>query len=132
MIYIDGEDARTRTSLAINYWPNSHTLCNRRSSTLRIFKTFTHGKINNIIEPTLLSIKAISSSKSFWGWRLIKTSSRKNDQYVDDLSGHPLIHQFYALWPKSKMQKTSKPEISWLSRPLEKASMEVILPQCSC
>ena len=63
----------------------------------------------------------------------LTTSSMKNDQHVEtNLSGHPLIHLFYALWQKSKMQKTSKPEISWLSRPLEKASMEIILPQCSC
>ena len=81
----------------------------------------------------LFSAARLSALANLFGDDGKLTTSMKNNQYVDkNLSEHPLIHLFYALWPKSKMQKTSKPEISWLSRPLEKTSMEIILPQCSC
>ena len=135
------EDAWTRTSLTncviINSWPNAHTLCNRRS-----WKGWQgHHRLREYLKLLPMAKLTISLNQLFSAPRLsalanlsgddgkLRTYSMKNDQYVDkNLSGHPLIRLFYALWQKSKMQTTSKPEISWLSRPLEKASMEIILP----
>ena len=134
------EDAQTGTSLPIHYWKNAHTLCNRRSwkgwrghhRPWEYIKRLPMAKLTISLNQ-LFSAARLSALANLFGDDGKLTSSMKNDQYVDiNLSEHPLIHQFYALWPKSQMQKTSKPEISWLSRPLEKASMEIILPQCSC